>query len=363
MRNRTPFAPVARFATWAVVFFSAALATARAVELPAAITLNVPIPANLATPAWLGHPVTAADALADIELPISSPNTDAALLLTVSFTETDGGFLRVIWKSDQGSAVLADNLYENVAMANQRSLLIPPSTLGAGGTLVLQSSSGDLGVQRIKLEWLESRQDLVSPKTSAMLVTPAIGPTVPAESINGQPSTEQPGAWEGDIVTVALATEPVRIEQGVEFSVDLDKVPTTARVALKEAGLPLGQHLVIWVNEQRAGEVTPTVPALGDTGYFTDSGSHTNYVGWRDGTFYVPTTLLRSGVNTIQFAPENELVGAPAVDSSVPLAVKAFSLQLNYQPPPEPELPVLHLSASAAPLPIDSPTPSTPSSP
>jgi hypothetical protein len=354
-------APAAILAACAAVFFSTALFSARALDLPPPLTLDVPIPANLATPAWLGHPDSPPnETLATLELPITPPDPTAALLVTVYFQESDSGFLRVNWKSDQGSEVLADNFYENIGMANQRSLLIPPSTLGAEGTLIFQGDAASLGIQRITFEWLESRQDLVSPKVSAMLVTASSGKTVPAESVNGQTETAPAGAWEGDVVTVPVASDPVRIEQGVEFSVDLDKVPTTARVALKETGLALSQHLVVWINQQRAGTVTPAVPGLNDAGFFTDTTSATTYVGWRDGSFYVPVSMLKDGVNTIQFSSEDEVASATSAaaeaNSTTPLALKAVALQLNYAAPPPTatsELPVLHLSGMATPLPLD----------
>ncbi len=334
------WARIARLPACALIAL-AGFVSARADDLPPALTLDLPVPVNLATPAWLGHPDTGTTTLPTLQLPIIPPDASGALLLTVYFTENQTGFLRVIWKTDQGSVVLADNLYEDVAMTNQRSLLIPPSTLRGPGTLILLSGAGELGVQRVKLEWLESRQDLVSPKTDPMLVTTDTGKTISAATINGLPPAPDNGAWDGDVVTVPLAATAVRVEQGVEFSVDLDKIPTTARVALQEAGLPLEQHLVVWVNEQRAGTLSPALPTLADSGFFTDSSSHTTYVGWRDGSFLIPPDLLHPGVNTIQ------------------LAVKAFSLQLNYQAPPTPDLPVLHLSAGAEPLPVDTSTPTT----
>ncbi len=362
---RTRSAPAANLAACAVIFFWAAICSARADDLPPPLTLNVPIAANLATPAWMGHPTTPADTLATLDVPITPPDATAALLVTVYFQESETGFLRLVWQNGAGSVSLADNFYENIGMANQRSLLIPPSTLGTDGTLIFQGSAAALGITRIKFEWLESRQDLVSPKVSAMLVTPSEGTTVAAESVNGQPAAAQAAAWEGDVVTVPINTDPVRVEQGVEFSVDLDKVPTTARVALKETGLALSQHLVVWINEQRAGTMTPAVPGLNDAGFFTDTASATSYVGWRDGTFYVPVALLKDGVNTIQFSTEDDLAAgatAAATTSTTPLALKSVALQLNYAAaplPPQPELPVLHLS-NITPVPLDdSGTPTT----
>jgi len=351
---RTRSATAASLAALAGVFFSSALALLRADELPGPLTLDVPVPANLATPAWLGHPETPPnETLPTLDLPITPPDANAALLITIYFTETDDGFLRINWNPDAGTPVaLADNFYEGVGMANSRSLLIPPSTLGTSGTLVLQGTASALGVQRIEFEWLESRQDLVSPTTSAMLVTPSNGATVPAESVNGQADTAQTATWTGNVVTVPITTDPVRIEQGVEFSAQVDTLPTTARVALKESGLALGQRLVVWINQERAGTITPAVPGLGDAGYFTDLSSSTSYVGWRNGSFYVPATLLKAGVNTLQFSTEDDSQAAGAgTNTTAPLAVKDVVLQMNYAPAPEPaavQLPVLHLSAEPA---------------
>ncbi len=348
-QKRTRSAPAANLAAWVAVFFSACCALAHAEQLPEPFTINVPVAANLATPFWLGHPVMPADTLETIDLPIAPPNGKAALLITVYFTESDNGFLRINWNPDKGAAVaLATNFYENIGMANSRSLLVPPSTLGAGGTLVLQGTALALGVQRVEFEWLESRQDLVSPKSSAMLVTTAGGATVPAESLTGQAETPPSGAWQGDIVTVPITTDAERIETGVEFPVDLDKVPTTARLVLKETGLPLAQHLVVWINKSRAGTITPVVPGLADAGFFTDSNSATAFVGWRNGSFYVPISLLKAGENSVQFSAEEEMpTGAREVEDPA-LAVKDVALQMNYTPPPDPpavQMPVLHLSA------------------
>ena len=351
-------APAAKIAAWAAVFFSACLATLRADDLPPPLTLTVPVPANLATPAWLGHPVTPNDTLATLDLPITPPDPNASLLVTIYFTEVDNGFLRINWNPDSGTALqLSSNFFENIGMTNARSLLIAPSTLGTGGTLMLQGNTDTLGVQRIKFEWLESRQDLVSPAAPAMLITTADGKTVTADSVNGQPAPEPTAGWDGDVVSVPVIAEPVRIEQGVDFSVQLDTVPTNARIVLKESGLSLNQRFVVWLNQQRAGTLTPAVPRLTDAGFFTDPSSSTSYIGWRDGSFYVPVALLKAGVNTLQFSPEDDAhpANSPSAGSlnAPPLALKDLAIQMNYVAPPEPppvDLPVLHLSAQPAPL-------------
>jgi len=312
----------------------------RAADLPAPVTLDVPIPANKALPTWLGTPSTPATVFATLDLPISTPDTSASMLVTVYFQEKQGGFMRILWKGTQGAQVLSDNFYENIGMSNQRSLLISSAVLADDGTLEFQCGDQTLGIQRIKLEWLASKEALVSPQVQDLLVTPSVGPTQPSLTLDGQAQTTQPGAWQNQLVSVPITDGPERIEQGVDFSIDLDQPPGTARLALEETGLPLGQHLIVWINEQRAGTITPEVPDLLDGGFIADTKATpptTNYVGWRSGSFYVPVSLLVAGINTIQFSTEDELATSspttpPNSSDAPPLAIKNVVMQLDYTP-------------------------------
>jgi len=80
---------------------------------------------------------------------------------------------------------------------------------------------------------------------------------------------------------------------------------------------------------------------LADAGLFADGSGSSQYVGWRDGSFYVPVSLLKAGVNTVQFSDEDDAsaAGAPTspatTGSEPPLALKDIFLQLNYQAPQE----------------------------
>lgn len=327
----------ARIAGWAGLFLFVAACSLRATDLPLPVTLNLPVPFNQATPAWLGHPETPATYLAGLNLPILTPDTSASLLVTVYFEEKQGSYLRVTWKGTQGAQVLSDNFYEDIAMSNQRSLLISPATLVGDGVLSFQAGDVNLGVQRIKLEWLQSKTGLVSPEVHDVTVTSANGQTQFSQDLSGQSAPASTGMWQDQVVSVPLSDAPVRIEQGVDFSVDLDKVPTTARLSLKEAGLPLGKHIVVWINNQRAGVISPSMPDLLDDGFISDNKGSTSYAGWRDGSFYVPVSMLQQGVNTVQFTDEDDVPAAASnpYGSGIgkPMAVKGMALQLNYQPP------------------------------
>ena len=261
--------------------------------------------------------------------------------------------MRILWKGSQGAQVLSDNFYEGIAMPNQRSLLISSSTLIGDGTLEFQCGDSALGIQRIKLEWLATKSGLVSPQVQDTLVTPSLGATLPSLTLSGQPVATQPGAWQNQLVTVPITDDAERIEQGVDFSIDLDKPPGTARLALDESGLPLGKHLIVWINDQRAGTITPEVPDLRDGGYLADAKGTTTYVGWRGGSFSVPASVLIGGINTIQFSAEDDanLTSAtkPPGPDDAPLAIKNVVMQLDYT------------GAPPTPAPASEPAPALPS--
>jgi hypothetical protein len=303
---------------------------------PTSYVLNFPLQPNLATPTWLGQPITPTATFAKLDLPIIPVDAQSQLLVTVYFQEKEGGFLRITWTGPDGAHLLSDNFYEGISMDNQRSLLVPAAMLQDKGTLTFQCGDTTLGIQRIKLEWLESKTSLVSPEVEDLLVTPATQPTQLARNLDGWPQPAGEGAWRDKIVTVPVTDQPQRIEQGVEFSIQLDSVPNSGRLSLKEAGLPWGKRLIVWINQQRAGTITPGVPTLEDQGYSPASGDA--YVGWREGSLFLPAAKLRVGVNTVQFSTEDDGDAVPPGTTSTdpntlpPLAVKGVVLQFDYPP-------------------------------
>ena len=64
---------------------------------------------------------------------------DDDLALTVVFQEEMGAFLSVYWENALGKReLLAPNLFENIGLANQRTLLINRPTMGGPGKVVLK---------------------------------------------------------------------------------------------------------------------------------------------------------------------------------------------------------------------------------
>ena len=329
--------------------FSTSLTTLRALDGGDSFTLNLPYSLNAATPAWLDHPIAGSSPFASLNLPITPPDATASLLVTVFFQEQNGGFLRISWQSaalsdgEQAlpgpgeaalSSVLSDNFYEGIGMSNQRSLLIPAKVMAQAGSLSFQTGSATLGISRIQMEWLENSAGLSSPTIQDTLVTPAAGPTQIASELAGNPALAQDPVWQGSIVDVPVTDVPLRIEQGLDFSVQIDTPPALARIALKETGLPWGQHLVVWVNNQRAGLIIPSAPSLANGGY--GSAATDTYIGWREGTFMIPANTLMAGANTLQFSAEPDVTPTMAPDPNtpaVPLAIKDVVVQLAYPAP------------------------------
>ncbi len=330
----------------------------RAQDAPTSFSMELPFQANAATPFWLGHPATPTGELPTLDLPLQPPDATSALLVTVYFQEKDGGFLRIVWNGPDGAQTLSRNFYEGIDMSNQRSLLISPETLAGGGTLELQSGDATLGVERIRFQWLQTHQDLAAPDIDETLVIPAPGATLLAHTLDGQPPQDEGQTWQGQLVDLPLTDTPQRIEQGVEFDVDVDHAPIGGRIVLKENGLPWGQHLVVWVNRRRVGTITPVVPNMADTGFPRDATSAAIYVGWREGSAFVPVSFLLAGENTLQFSAEDDSGSGPASAANanpLPLAVKDVVLQLSY--PDAGDTPPTPVSSDSSSSPTTIPTP------
>ena len=280
--------------------------------------------------------MAASGTFASLDLPLTTPEVGASLLVTISFREKQGGFLRLTWKDTQGEQVLSSNFYEGVAMSNQRTLLVPATVIKDGGTLSLQVGDTTLSVQRISLEWVEEHSALVSPEQPEEEVISRLGKTSLASALDGQPAASVSSTLDGAIVSVPIISAPQRIEQGVEFSLQLQGVPRAARLSFEESGLPWGQHFVLWINQQRAGTITPDVPDLEDSGF--PSSASQPYVGWRRGSIYLPVALMKPGLNALQLSVENDAPAAgddPEDDttSSQPLAVNRLVCQFDYTAP------------------------------
>jgi hypothetical protein len=269
-------------------------------------------------PSWVPRrPVATAREHAELAFPIQPVPNDYDLVLTVVFQEEFGAFLSVYWQDRDGNRqLLCPNLFENINLLNQRTLLISRAIMGGPGKVILQSSQRVLNVLRVRLE--RARPGVVrlvdGVPNGALIATG--NKIYAAEEVDGSPLTPVADEWQGSTLTTSITDQAERIEQGVAFPVGIDAKVRRARVEVLVNGLPLDGSIRLWVNRQLAGTRSVEVPDLNDPGYVSNG----SFIGWRKAVLLLPPGLLVVGENTFQFE-------GPA---GQPLAIRDFLLQLSY---------------------------------
>jgi len=281
-------------------------------------------------PAWMTGMPSASPAIhASISFPIAPPSDTSDLAVTLCFTETTGGFLRVYWTGLQTSEMLSDNLFEGIAMPNQRTLLIKRSTLTSPGTITVQSSETTLNVSRIHFEWVDPGiLSLAADAKQAGLIN-ATGTVLKDGDINGAPLMPTVDKIQNSTVTAALNEKPERIEAGVEFVGALQALPLHARLEVQISGAPVDKAVQLILNGALVGDIAMDIPDLNDPGYQATDGTTPAYTGWRKGVIFIPVEKLKVGDNQFQFAVKDVVPSATAS----PLALKNLLLQLKYPDP------------------------------
>src|SRR5580700_7855699 len=243
-------------------------------------------------PSWLSdRPVATASNHAELSFQINPVSDDDDLALTVVFVEDFGGYLSVYWQPQGGSRqLICANLFENISLPNQRTILINRPTLGGPGKLILQSSSDVLNIKRVQLDW--ARPGVVR-----------LYDLMP----NG-------------VLTTSVTDKAERIEQGVEYPVSITKPVRRVRVEVLVNGLPFGHSVKLWLNGQLVGSLAMEIPELTDPGYFHSRSRGDHYDGWRKGVFLLSSNQVKKGENVFQFQ------GPP----KTPLAIRDFLLQIQY---------------------------------
>ena len=275
-------------------------------------------PGRVDFPAWIPQrPVAAAKDHAELALPIIPGPADTDLVLTVVFREEPGSFLAVYWQDRDGRRqLLCANLFENINLPNQRTLLINRPELGGPGKLILQSSERVLNILRVRIDWARPGVvRLVDGIPNGALITTGDKIYSP-EEVDGTPLTPVADSWQGVTLLTSISERAERIEHGTAFPVALAAKVNRARVEVLVNGLPLDGAIRLWLNGRLVGNLAVEVPDLNDPGYSRDG----SFVGWRKATVMLPPGLLTVGDNTFQFE-------GPA---NLPLAIRDFLLQVTY---------------------------------
>ena len=285
-------------------------------------TFDLKATGRLEFPAWIpDRPLASPQSQAELSFPVVPGSDDDDLALTIVFREEIGGFLSVYWESALGKRqLLAPNLFENIGLLNQRTLLINRPTMGGPGKVILKSSQAVLNILRVRLDWARPGVvRLVDNIPNGALVTTG-GKMFAPEEVDGSPLTPIADSWEGRILTTSVTDQPERIEKGIEFSVSVPEKVTRVRLEVLVNGLPLDQTLKLWLNGAVVGTLALEVPDLTDPGYEKEEDGTLHFTGWRKGVLILKGAQILVGENRFQFQtpPDTQV------------AIRDFLLQLQY---------------------------------
>lgn len=303
-----------------------AVGVAAAADIPSWTYLG---PNSTSQPAWIqlvAAPASSDETLPTLAFDVSPPLAGLEVLVTITFSESEGGFLRLLWTSQDGQPIaLSENFQEGIGMANRRSILIPKELLQSPGRLTIMSDSADLKVAAVRWDWLQPQTfSVASGPAQRWRLIDATGHGRSYTAISGDPPGPSPDQVQNDIITAPILQKPERIEIPTEFSASLTTLPSLARLDGYLTGVPLGVPVRIWINGQDAGYLSIIVPDLADPGYQASATGSASYIGWRHATAWIDTTRLIVGENKIQFEPLWNDQGIR------PIALKELCLQLNY---------------------------------
>lgn len=334
----TPFAPLVLDSRFVMGFrgmllglvLGLSIEFATAEDFAGSFTLNLPLTPTVTLPSWIALPPDGgSDTLSSFSATFSPFDSSSDLSVTIYFNESNGGFLRVLAKSDQAAQTISENLLEGIGMPNQRTLIIPHKLFTGPTTLTVQSTEKELNVTRIHFEWTHPQIVSVGDGGSAPAVILQSGKTADLDEITGDPQLPANDSWKGNIITATLWDKPTRIEDGVEFAASFQSAPAWVKLDGEFSGIPLGKSISVWVDGVRQNEVSVIVPDFSDPGYELDDQGTPWYAGWRHGSVYITGQAFSSGENLFQFSWSD---GTP-FSAAVPIATKNLSLQIKYPEP------------------------------
>lgn len=268
------------------------------------VTLDLPIKAAPGSlPAQFGEvprQVATPDGQGYTEISLLPDANNQDLLVTVVFDENGGGGPSLSWMSATGQTMLSSDLSEGVTGPNQRTVRVPGEVSSQPGRLIVFGDQGK--IHRVRLDWAAQRQVLAAAdqRPVSFIVSDRL---VQNTELTGRRTLSPPDAWLGKVFEAFLQEDTVKLDEPVGFGLNLADEAGGAVLTVKILGLPLNESLEVWVNDHKAGQLLPPVPALTDAGYVTDRGGKAAYAGWRMGTLFLPGGLLRRGENAITLIP------------------------------------------------------------
>jgi hypothetical protein len=287
-------------------------------------TFDLRATGRLEFPSWIpDRPVAVPKSQSELSFPVVPGSDDDDLVLTVVFQEEVGGFLSVYWQSALGKReLLAPNLFENIGLPNQRTLLINRPTMAGPGKVILKSSQAVLNVLRVRLDWARPGVvRLVDNVPNGSLVMSG-GKMFAPEEVDGSALTPIADSWQGRVLTTSVTDQAERIEKGIDFAISIPNKLARARLEVLVNGLRVDQTLALWVNGSAVGTLALEVPDLTDPGYEKTENGTMRFTGWRKGVLILTGDRLPVGENHFQFQ----------VPPGAQVAIRDFLLQIEYLP-------------------------------
>ena len=216
--------------------------------------------------------------------------------------------------------MLAPNLFENIGLPNQRTLLINRPTMGGPGKVVLKSSQAVLNVLRVRLDWARPGVvRLVDNIPNGALVTTG-GKMFAPEEVDGTPLTPIADSWEGRILTTSVTDQAERIEKGIDFAFRYRiKCPGFDSKCWSTVSDSI-RHSICGSMAAAVGTLALEVPDLTDPGYERGEDGTMHFTGWRKGVLILRGDQLPVGDNHFQFQ----------TPPGAQVAIRDFLLQLEY---------------------------------
>lgn len=249
------------------------------------------------------------------------------LILTVCFTDTDQGFLKVSWQTGTTTTVLTQNLNEGLNASHHRVLLINRNLLQEPGILAFESNRPKIPVWRVSFEWA-SRIEIPTTATPPALIDFRLH-SLTLRDIAGVPAPPLDDTWTKNIISAPITTKVEKVTDSFTLVVPLQSVPTQARFQILISGLPLEANLTLAANSDPAIPCHAEVPDLTSPAYRESGPTAWEFAGWRKYECLIPVANLQAGENTFYLHATS---AAPESLIHMNLNIRDALLQLRFPP-------------------------------
>jgi hypothetical protein len=226
-----------------------------------------------------------------------------------------------VWDESGTQVIRSAPLGAGIDLPSSDTILLP--MIGASAIDVEVPGDGKT-VRGAFMDWMTTRQVVHPMAAEPRQIIPE--PFAAAAPLQARPyDVENFGA-----VTATLAAETIRIgasvEQGASFQFGLETQPLVALITFEVSSARIDSPPEIYVNGQKLGPATMTLPDLADPAYRGETarlidGMRFHYTGWVRAQKLVAASHLRVGTNDLV------VVGGAGTPVS---AIRATQIQLKY---------------------------------